>query len=77
MAALEGLERAYFELRRDPRFWAEFRALLATYSGRPTPLYRADRLAAAALAEAAELAAGAAGRRTGGRVPSRPVCGST
>jgi tryptophan synthase beta chain len=56
MAALEALERAYFELRHDPRFWAEFRSLLATYSGRPTPIYRADRLAAAALSEAAQLA---------------------
>ncbi len=55
MAALEGLERAYFELRHDPRFWAEFRALLVTYSGRPTPIYRADRLAAATLAEASRL----------------------
>jgi tryptophan synthase beta chain/phosphoribosylanthranilate isomerase len=57
MAALEALERAYFELRDDPRFWAEFRSLLATYAGRPTPIYRADRLAAAALSEAAQLAA--------------------
>jgi tryptophan synthase beta subunit len=55
MAALEGLERAYFELRHDPRFWAEFRALLVTYSGRPTPIYRADRLAAATLTEASRL----------------------
>ncbi len=56
MAALEALERAYAEIRRDPRFWAEFRARLATYSGRPTPLYRADRLAAATLVRAVELA---------------------
>ncbi len=55
MAALEALERAYFDLRQDPRFWAEFRALLATYSGRPTPLYRADRLAGDVLAEARRL----------------------
>ena len=27
MAALEGLERAYAEIRHDPRFWAEFREL--------------------------------------------------
>ena len=64
MAALEALERAYFELRRDPRFWAEFRERLATYSGRPTPLYRADRLAAATLDEAGRLA-------STGRLPSR------
>ena len=58
MAALEALERAYFELRRDPRFWAEFRERLATYSGRPTPIYRADRLAATTLHEGARLAGG-------------------
>ena len=52
MAALEQLEAAYAELRRDPRFWAELRELLATYAGRPTPLYRADRLAEAILEEA-------------------------
>ncbi len=61
MAALEALERAYFALRRDPRFWAEFRELLATYSGRPTPIYRADRLAAATVEEAARLVAQAPG----------------
>jgi tryptophan synthase beta subunit len=52
MAALEQLEAAYADLRRDPRFWAELRELLATYAGRPTALYRADRLAAAVLADA-------------------------
>ncbi|HEY5015442.1 MAG TPA: tryptophan synthase subunit beta [Streptosporangiaceae bacterium] len=67
MAALEALERAYFELRRDPRFWAEFRDLLATYSGRPTPLYRAERLAAATLDEANRLAGPGAGARS--RIP--------
>ncbi len=55
MAALGGLERAYAEIRRDPRFWADFRERLATYSGRPTPIYRADRLAAEALATARTL----------------------
>jgi tryptophan synthase beta chain len=68
MAALEGLERAYLALRHDPRFWAEFRALLATYSGRPTPLYRADRLAAATLAEASRLVG--AGGPAPGRIPA-------
>ncbi len=52
MAAVEQLERAYLEVREDPVFWAELRALLATYAGRPTPLYRADRLAAEMLEEA-------------------------
>jgi tryptophan synthase beta subunit len=46
MAALEQLERAYDEIRHDPRFWAELRERLAQYAGRPTPLYRADNLAA-------------------------------
>ena len=44
MAALVELELAYAALRHDPRFWAELRELLATFAGRPTPLYRADRL---------------------------------
>ena len=39
------LEDAYDEIRHDPRFWAELRELLERYAGRPTPLYRADRLA--------------------------------
>ena len=52
MAALVGLERAWLTTREDPRFWAELRELLATYAGRATPIYRADHLAAAALADA-------------------------
>ena len=46
MAALLDLEAAYRALRDDPSFWAEFRELLASFVGRPTPVYRADRLAA-------------------------------
>ena len=46
MAALLDLEAAYARIRREPAFWAEFRELLARYVGRPTPVYRADRLAA-------------------------------
>jgi tryptophan synthase beta chain len=52
MGALVELETAYAALRRDPRFWAELRELLARYAGRPTPLYRADRLAGILLARA-------------------------
>ena len=52
VAALEALERAYAALRDDPRFWAELRERLATYAGRPTPLYRADHLADAVLERA-------------------------
>jgi tryptophan synthase beta chain len=55
IAALEQLERAYAELRHDPRFWAELRSSLATYAGRPTALYRADRLADGVLAMARTL----------------------
>ncbi|HWP04720.1 MAG TPA: tryptophan synthase subunit beta [Polyangiaceae bacterium] len=45
--ALEELERAFEEHVRSPSFQAEWRGLLASYVGRPTPLYRADRLAKA------------------------------
>ena len=55
MAALEQLETAYDALRQDPVFWAELRGLLERFAGRPTALYRADRLADAARAEAARL----------------------
>ncbi len=60
VAALRQLEEAYLELRADPVFWAELRALLATYAGRPTPIYRADRLAEAVLARTRALDPGAA-----------------
>jgi len=56
MAALEQLESAYEALRHDPVFWAELRELLASFAGRPTPIYRADRLADAVRGEAARLA---------------------
>ena len=46
MAALLELEAAYARIRRDPAFWAELRELLVHYVGRPTPVYRADHLAA-------------------------------
>jgi tryptophan synthase beta chain len=44
MPALSALEAAYEEAKRDPSFWAEFNALSHDYSGRPTPLYFAERL---------------------------------
>ena len=62
MAALAQLETAYDALRHDPVFWADLRELLERFAGRPTALYRADRLAAAVRGEAARLA-GAATRR--------------
>jgi len=52
MAALEQLEDAYGQVRHDPVFWSELRELLARYVGRPTPIYRADRLADAVEREA-------------------------
>jgi tryptophan synthase beta subunit len=64
MAALQQLETAYAALRHDPRFWSELRELLGTFAGRPTPLYRADRLAERIL----NLATAAS---TGGPVPAR------
>jgi len=42
--ALEALEKAYREAQQDSSFVAEFEKLLATYSGRPTPLYFAENL---------------------------------
>ncbi len=63
MAALEGLETAYDAVRQDPVFWAELRDLLAHFAGRPTALYRADRLATAVRDEA-ERRATAAGTRS-------------
>jgi len=42
--ALKDLERSYLELRDDSRFRRELESLLASYVGRPTPLYLASRL---------------------------------
>jgi tryptophan synthase beta chain len=44
ISALEELEAAYEEARRDPAFQDELSVLLRDYVGRPTPLYRARRL---------------------------------
>ncbi len=52
VGALEQLESAYDAVRHDPRFWAELDELLARFAGRPTALYRADRLAHAVALEA-------------------------
>jgi len=42
--ALDELAIAYREIKADDAFWAEFESLSHTYSGRPTPLYRAEGL---------------------------------
>ncbi|RME63447.1 MAG: tryptophan synthase subunit beta, partial [Nitrospirae bacterium] len=42
--ALEELEEAFRQARRDPEFKREFESLLRDYVGRPTPLYFAKNL---------------------------------
>jgi len=44
IGALDELSEAYASLAGDPAFRAELEGLLARYVGRPTPLYRAQRL---------------------------------
>jgi tryptophan synthase beta chain len=46
--ALDELEELYFRLKDDPEFIKEFDYDLAHYVGRPSPLYLAERLTAAA-----------------------------
>ncbi len=36
---LYDLEKAYFQVKKDPAFWKEWKELLVEYAGRPTPLY--------------------------------------
>jgi tryptophan synthase beta chain len=47
MPALEELERAFAQAMADPAFHERLDGLLRDYVGRPSPLYRAERLAAA------------------------------
>lgn len=47
MPALEDLEAAFVAARDDPPFVAELGSLLATFAGRPTPVYRCRRFGAA------------------------------
>ena len=42
--ALDELAAAYKEAKADAAFWSEFESLSRDYSGRPTPLYLAERL---------------------------------
>ncbi len=44
MHALDELEQAYAALEADEQFHAHMAGLMKTYVGRPTPLYRAERL---------------------------------
>lgn len=48
MPALEELERVWADARQDQEFQARLIDYLREYAGRPTPLYRADRLSAEA-----------------------------
>ena len=43
ISALDELEAAYLKYYREPEFQAELAELFKNYSGRPTPLYYADR----------------------------------
>lgn len=43
-ANIEELQRRYIEIISDPEFQQKFNKLLKDYSGRPTPLYYAERL---------------------------------
>ncbi|MFB0558999.1 MAG: tryptophan synthase subunit beta [Dehalococcoidales bacterium] len=42
--ALDELAAAYKEAKADDAFWAEFESMSRDYSGRPTPLYLAEKL---------------------------------
>ena len=44
MPALAELEKAYHEARQDPSFMAEYHRLLREYAGRPSLLYKAERI---------------------------------
>ena len=44
MTALQDLEQAYYEARKDTGFRRELAGLLGDFCGRPTPLYIAERL---------------------------------
>ena len=52
IAACAQLEEVYQSIQRDERFWDELRSLQTHYVGRPTSLYRAERLTANARARA-------------------------
>ena len=46
MTALQDLDQAYHEAKKDPEFRRELAGLLGDFCGRPTPLYFAERLTA-------------------------------
>jgi tryptophan synthase beta chain len=71
VAALDQLEAAWQSVRHDPRFWAELREMQRHYGGRPTPIYRADRLGAEVLDAARRRLAASAGASAAGLLPDR------
>ena len=44
VATFEELRAAYTDARNDPAFWDDYKQLMSTYSGRPTPLTYAGNL---------------------------------
>ena len=44
LPAVQQLSEAWNALREDPAFWEELRAERVSYVGRPTPLYKAERM---------------------------------
>jgi tryptophan synthase beta chain len=44
MSALHQLAETYEKVRADERFWEDFKGILTSFVGRPTPLYFAQRL---------------------------------
>ncbi|MCZ8406681.1 tryptophan synthase subunit beta [Achromobacter dolens] len=42
--ALDALEHTFRAVREDPAFWTEYRAMLADYVGRPSPLLHAEAI---------------------------------
>ena len=59
MPLILDLEQAYAQAKADPKFQAEMDGYLATYVGRPSPLYFAERLTAHLKKKASGLSAGA------------------
>ena len=59
MPLILDLEQAYSQAKADPKFQAEMDGYLATYVGRPSPLYFAERLTAHLKKKASGLSAGA------------------
>jgi len=44
VATFDELESVFYEAKRDPAFWREYKEIMSTYSCRPTPLTYCDNL---------------------------------